>query len=191
MGFGTRYTTGGLGSPVVSIEPKITYTPNALVSAEEPADPEEIYPRDCVRVIITDVSVYKGKGGYFAQGTTSLECCCASIKEVLFSNPNVSMNDAPFLFTGSIDENNLRFLQVKITLCCTPCAIDYPGDAGGTVTNDDCTCKLEGRDSISFGLNITKPEQAERNVLQAAGRAYDQLSNCEHCDEKPDFFTWY
>jgi len=163
MGFGTRYTTGGLGFPVVPIDRKITYTTNALVSSEEPAAPESV--NDCTKVTILDVELFKSfdplNPGYIGAGKASVDCYFAPYLQVELENPPPHTEDN--LFTGSIEEGNLRYLYVTIERCC-----------------EDCTCELEGRGSISFKFNTT-PSYAKSDMLENAERAFHQLGDCDGC----------
>ena len=166
MGFGTKYTTAALGS------------------FAEPTEPEISFPRDCYKVIIIDIKIFKAtdpllqKTSYIGVGAASVECCCAPELQVVLENPRATMGDVyNCCITGSIEEGNLRYLYVSIEGCCKRCA------GGSEQEAANCPCNLKGTGSTSFRFNTT-PRLAERDLRHEAEKAFMKLGDCDGCSEK-------
>jgi len=175
MGFGTKYTTAAWGSFV------------------EPTEPEISYPRDCWKLIIIDIRIFKAtdpllqKTSYIGVGAASVECCCAPLHEVEWNNPPVNMEDIyNCCITGSIEEGNLRYLYVSIEGCCWQCARGTEQEAANErdfhplIEVTFCPCNLKGTGSTSFRFNTT-PGLAERDLHREAEKAFMKLGDCDGC----------
>jgi len=115
---------------------------------------------------------------YFGVGRVSVDCSCTTYTQAVLSNPTITTGDWRNLFTGSMQEDDLRYRLCEINLCCTECA-EIRGEQ--TLYQSDCKCSPSEWGPRSFRFSTT-PNTARLDTVRQLENILSEIEFCKDCD---------